>query len=287
MGRTIKHSIAAIGPGAASAGGKRIATEVGTDDGSSSRSAVGQRPLRCGRFGGACGHLCRWGSPKRKPWENFRPRQSRMQKCSILFPAFELTLNSSAPGPTSLVVHFKDDAAAQKAEAMRSRKLAKTASLQARPNSRAATIRSPKRWSATRTACCNYFNRNAAAATSRSFIWTGKTRQQQQFVTVAIIGGAADAVIAAHSRSSGPRRCGPGCPGPGVRPEGRRRPPGAPELPPRALDRQRSKPRRSSVRFDYCHRELKELGEKRWGYCVLKAGFVQRLICVVLAASMA
>ena len=108
--------------------GKRIATEIGSAVGSPSRSAIGQRSLCGGRRSGVAAivaHSSRWASRRRKLWVSFAEAKQNFEMLNLA-SGFELTLNVSAPGPTSLVVHCNDDAAGAESRGDGSRILAKT-----------------------------------------------------------------------------------------------------------------------------------------------------------------
>ena len=149
---------------------------------------AGQRSLCCCRCGRRCGRFMQMGLAQAQALAKVPPEAKQFLEMLNLVSAVELTLNVSAPGPSSLVVHCNDDAAAQKVEATMQEAIAKTCEPPSRPNSRPATIRLRKRWNGMRIACGNYFNRSAAAPALRAFILTGKIRHNSSSCRLALIG---------------------------------------------------------------------------------------------------
>lgn len=146
-----------------------------------------------------------------------------------LISGIELTLNSSAPGPTSLVVHFKDDASAQKAEATFQEVLQKLrASKQTeQPAGDDPVTQAMERYK-DRLAQLFQPQRNGSNVT---FIHLdGQNPSQQQFVNVAIIAAAWDKVKPLLESKWAAAMRAQAAAGPGGGPEGSAAP-GAPGQP--------------------------------------------------------
>jgi len=141
-----------------------------------------------------------------------------------LVSGLEMTLNSSAPGPTSLVVHFKDDASAQKAESAVQETLQKLRAAQ--PGEQ------PAGDDAIAQAMSRYKERvlqliqPQRGGNNVTFIHLdGQNPAQQQFLNVAIIAAVSDKVLP-HIKKEWAAAMRP-APGPGTSPEAGV-PPGAP-----------------------------------------------------------
>jgi hypothetical protein len=155
------------------------------------------------------------------------PEAKQYSEMLNLVSALELTLNVSAPGPTSLVVHCSDDAAAQKVETSIQEMLQKLraskqteqpgggddtiAQAMERYKDRVSQVFQPQR-SGTSVTCIHLDGHNPA---------------QQQLVTVAFIGLAVAALLPAVQAARDAARRAQVTPRPGAPPEGA----GAPNSP--------------------------------------------------------
>jgi hypothetical protein len=146
-----------------------------------------------------------------------------------LTSGLELTLNVSAPGLTSLVVHYSDDAAAQKAEAMAQENLQKLrASTQSgQPGGDNPIPQAMERY---KDRLSQLFQPQRSGSTVTFIHVDGQNPAQQQLVAAAIIGGAGAAISPAIKAWGAAAMRAQAAPGPGVGPEGGV-PPGTPGAP--------------------------------------------------------
>lgn len=141
----------------------------------------------------------------------------------------ELTLNVSAPGQTSLVVHFNDDAAAQKAEASFQENLQKWRASKPpeQPGGDDPTAQAMDRY---KDRMLQLFQPQRSGSTVTFVHLDGQNPAQQQIANVVIIAGITAAVLPAIKSSMAAAMRAQAAAGPGAGPEGA--PPGSPEAGP-------------------------------------------------------
>ena len=157
------------------------------------------------------------------------PEAKQSAEMLNLVSGIELTLNVSAPGPTSLVVHFNDDATAQKAEAMAQENLQKLrASTQTeQPGGGDPIAQGMDRY---KDRLLQLFQPQRSGSNVTFIHLDGQNPAQQQLVAAAIIGGTTAAILPAIKAGWAAAMRAQAAPGPGVGPEGGV-PPGAPGAP--------------------------------------------------------
>jgi len=122
------------------------------------------------------------------------PEAKQQAEMLNLVSGFELTLNVSAPGPTSLVVHFNDDAAAQKAEAMVIESLQKLRASRPseQPGGDDPIAQAMDRY---KDRMLQLFQPQRSGSNVTFIHLDGQNPAQQQIATVAIIGAATSAIL--------------------------------------------------------------------------------------------
>lgn len=123
------------------------------------------------------------------------PEAKQYLEIPNLISAVELTLNLSAPGPTSLVIQGNDEAAAQKLEALMQEALQKFRTAAADPQAAADPIAQAMTRYNERVAQSFQPQRNGTSITC--FHTDGQNPAQQQVVVIAVIGIAVAAILPA------------------------------------------------------------------------------------------
>jgi hypothetical protein len=158
---------------------------------------------------------------------NLPPAAKQNAEMLNLISGIEMTLNVSAPGPTSLIVHFNDDASAQKAEASIQESLQKLrASKQTeQPGSDDPIAQAMERY---KDRVMQLVQPQRSGSNVTFIHLDGQNPAQQQFATVAIIGAATAAILPTIKSTWAAAMRAQAAAGPGGAPEGGAAP-GSPE----------------------------------------------------------